>query len=61
MTKNIHETDTPEWQLFERAKAADHAAKAFDADAVRYQQMAAKKRDEAEAFWAAYHKVASHD
>lgn len=56
---NTYKPESPEWQLFELAESADHAATAFYADAQRFMKKSAEQRDKAAAFRAALDKLAA--
>jgi len=57
--KNPYEPGTPEWQLQENIVSNESAALAWDADAQRYAEKAAKARRYAELYRAALRKLAS--
>lgn len=61
MEKNPFEDTSPEWQLFERAKAEELAAVAHAQDAERSQKRAAKCRETAALFREALNKLTGKD
>ena len=58
-SSNPYSSDTPEWQLFENAKSAELAARAFAADAERYAKLSQAAREKAERFAAALEKLST--
>lgn len=59
IAKNPYQTDTPEWQLWERAASLEAQSRAWDADADRLTQKAASARVQAAQYRAALETLRS--
>ena len=58
-TKNPHDAESPEWQLWENMRAADLAAAASQADAERSIKKTAELRAKADRYRVALDKLAA--
>lgn len=56
-TKNPHETNSPEWQLYENMLSLEAQARAYAQDAERYTSLAASCRTKAQRYSEALKKL----